>query len=159
VIERQKLGRFQIVLGALLVLCMFVDGFEAQAPGFAGPALIEALGFPRASLGLVFGAGNLGLMMGAVCLGILGDRAGTQAHYHRRLHRSGGFQLRHHVCHRSRDAQAVAHRVGHRRGRRAAFGDCSWYGVFAQARAGGDDLGAAHRLSGGAASGALVSGF
>ena len=78
VIERQKLGRFQIVLGALLVLCMFVDGFEAQAPGFAGPALIEALGFPRAALGLVFGAGNLGLMMGAVCLGILGDRAGRK---------------------------------------------------------------------------------
>jgi AAHS family 4-hydroxybenzoate transporter-like MFS transporter len=78
VIERQKLGRFQIALGALLVLCMFVDGFEAQAPGFAGPALIEALGFPKASLGLVFGAGNLGLMMGAVCLGILGDRAGRK---------------------------------------------------------------------------------
>jgi AAHS family 4-hydroxybenzoate transporter-like MFS transporter len=78
VIERQKLGPFQVGLAALLLLCMFVDGFEAQAPGFAGPALIEALGFPRASLGLVFGAGNLGLMAGAVLLGILGDRAGRK---------------------------------------------------------------------------------
>jgi AAHS family 4-hydroxybenzoate transporter-like MFS transporter len=78
VIERQKLGRFQIGLVALLLLCMFVDGFEAQAPGFAGPALIEALRFPRAALGLVFGAGNFGLMMGAVALGILGDRAGRK---------------------------------------------------------------------------------
>jgi len=78
VIERQRLGAFQIGLAALLLLCMFVDGFEAQAPGFAGPALIEALGFPRAALGLVFGAGNFGLMMGAVILGILGDRAGRK---------------------------------------------------------------------------------
>jgi AAHS family 4-hydroxybenzoate transporter-like MFS transporter len=78
VIERQRLGPFQIGLAALLLLCMFVDGFEAQAPGFAGPALIEALGFPRAALGLVFGAGNFGLMVGAVLLGILGDRAGRK---------------------------------------------------------------------------------
>ena len=78
VIEHQRLGSFQIGLAALLLLCMFVDGFEAQAPGFAGPALIEALGFPRASLGLVFGAGNFGLMIGAVILGILGDRAGRK---------------------------------------------------------------------------------
>ena len=78
VIERQKLGSFQTGLAALLLLCMFVDGFEAQAPGFAGPALIEALGFPRAALGLVFGAGNLGLMAGAAILGILGDRAGRK---------------------------------------------------------------------------------
>src|SRR5882672_8921755 len=78
VIERQKLGSFQIMLGALLLLAMFVDGFEAQAPGFAAPAIIKAWGIPRSSMGLVFGAGNLGLMLGAVLLGILGDRFGRK---------------------------------------------------------------------------------
>jgi AAHS family 4-hydroxybenzoate transporter-like MFS transporter len=78
VIERQKLGPFQIMLGVLLLLAMFVDGFEAQAPGFAAPAIIKAWGIPRSSMGLVFGAGNLGLMLGAVLLGILGDRFGRK---------------------------------------------------------------------------------
>src|SRR5882672_8443929 len=78
VIERQRLGPFQIMLGALLLLAMFVDGFEAQAPGFAAPAIIKAWGIPRSSMGLVFGAGNLGLMLGAVLLGILGDRFGRK---------------------------------------------------------------------------------
>jgi AAHS family 4-hydroxybenzoate transporter-like MFS transporter len=79
VIERQKLGPFQIMLGALLLLAMFVDGFEAQAPGFAAPAIIKDWGIPRAAMGLVFGAGNLGLMLGAVLLGILGDRFGRKS--------------------------------------------------------------------------------
>jgi MFS transporter, AAHS family, 4-hydroxybenzoate transporter len=76
VIERQRLGRFQIVLALVLVSIMFVDGFEAQAPGFAAPEIVKDLGIPRAAMGLVFGAGNLGLMIGAVLLGVLGDRVG-----------------------------------------------------------------------------------
>jgi AAHS family 4-hydroxybenzoate transporter-like MFS transporter len=78
VVERQRLGRFQVGLAALLLVCMFVDGFEAQAPGFAAPAIIKAWHIPRAAMGLVFGAGNLGLMLGAVFLGILGDRSGRK---------------------------------------------------------------------------------
>lgn len=78
VIERQRIGRFQIVLAAVLLVCMFVDGFEAQAPGFAAPAIIRDWHIPRAAMGLVFGAGNLGLMLGAVLLGILGDRSGRK---------------------------------------------------------------------------------
>ena len=78
VIERQRLGRFQIMLGGLLLVAMFVDGFEAQAPGFAAPAIIKEWGIPRSAMGLVFGAGNLGLMVGAVLLGILGDHFGRK---------------------------------------------------------------------------------
>jgi len=77
-IENQKLGAFQIALASLLLLCMFVDGFEAQAPGFAAPAIIADLSIPRGAMGLVFGAGNLGLMLGAIALGILGDRNGRK---------------------------------------------------------------------------------
>jgi AAHS family 4-hydroxybenzoate transporter-like MFS transporter len=77
-IERQRIGPFQIVLGLVLLFCMFVDGFEAQAPGFAAPAIIRDFGIPRAAMGLVFGAGNLGLMIGAVLLGVLGDRVGRK---------------------------------------------------------------------------------
>jgi AAHS family 4-hydroxybenzoate transporter-like MFS transporter len=78
VIERQKFGPYQIGLAALLLLCMFVDGFEAQAPGFAAPAIIKQWHVPRSAMGFVFGAGNFGLMLGAVMLGILGDRFGRK---------------------------------------------------------------------------------
>ncbi len=78
VIERQKLGAFQLGLAALLLLSMFVDGFEAQAPGYAAPEIIDAFRVPRAEMGIVFGAGNLGLMIGAAIFGIIGDRLGRK---------------------------------------------------------------------------------
>jgi MFS transporter, AAHS family, 4-hydroxybenzoate transporter len=77
-LQQQKLGAYQVGLGLVLLACMFVDGFEAQAPGFAAPAIISDWGIPRAAMGLVFGAGNLGLMLGAVVLGIFGDRVGRK---------------------------------------------------------------------------------
>jgi len=77
-IERQKIGPFQIGLGLVLLLTMFVDGFEAQAPGFAAPAIIRDFGIQRAAMTPVFVAGNFGLMLGAILLGILGDRAGRK---------------------------------------------------------------------------------
>ena len=78
VIERQQLGPFQLGLAALLLLSMFVDGFEAQAPGYAAPEIIDAFRVPRAEMGIVFGAGNLGLMIGAAIFEIIGDRLGRK---------------------------------------------------------------------------------
>jgi len=78
VIEGQKIGPFQIGLAAVLFATMFVDGFEAQAPGFAAPEIIRDFAVPRSAMGLVFGAGNFGLMLGAVLLGVLGDRMGRK---------------------------------------------------------------------------------
>jgi MFS transporter, AAHS family, 4-hydroxybenzoate transporter len=77
-IERQSVGAFQLVLGSLLLLSMFVDGFEAQAPGYAAPEIIQAFRVPRSEMGVVFGAGNLGLMIGAAIFGIIGDRVGRK---------------------------------------------------------------------------------
>ncbi len=78
VIERQSLGAFQLSLAALLLLSMFVDGFEAQAPGYAAPEIIDAFRVPRGEMGIVFGAGNFGLMIGAAIFGIIGDRFGRK---------------------------------------------------------------------------------
>ncbi len=78
VIERQSVGAFQLTLASLLLLSMFVDGFEAQAPGYAAPEIIRAFGVPRSEMGIVFGAGNLGLMIGAAIFGIIGDRLGRK---------------------------------------------------------------------------------
>ena len=78
VIENQRVGPFQILLGTVLLLTMFVDGFEAQAPGFAAPSIIRDFGVSRAAMTPIFVAGNFGLMIGAILLGILGDRAGRR---------------------------------------------------------------------------------
>ena len=78
VIESQRIGPFQILLGTVLLLTMFVDGFEAQAPGFAAPSIIRDFGVSRAAMTPIFVAGNFGLMIGAILLGILGDRAGRR---------------------------------------------------------------------------------
>jgi len=68
-------GRRLGVLACCLLLTM-IDGFDTQAIGFVGPAIVHAWHLPPASLGPIFSAGLLGALFGAVGLGRLGDRHG-----------------------------------------------------------------------------------
>jgi AAHS family 4-hydroxybenzoate transporter-like MFS transporter len=63
------------VLACCLLLTM-IDGFDTQAIGFVGPAIVHAWHLPPASLGPIFSAGLLGALFGAVGFGRLGDRHG-----------------------------------------------------------------------------------
>jgi MFS transporter, AAHS family, 4-hydroxybenzoate transporter len=63
------------VLACCLLLTM-IDGFDTQAIGFVGPAIVHAWHLSPASLGPIFSAGLLGALFGAVGLGRLGDRHG-----------------------------------------------------------------------------------
>jgi AAHS family 4-hydroxybenzoate transporter-like MFS transporter len=78
VIERTRLGRFQLRTFAVIAACLVMDGFDLQAMAYAAPALVQDWGIPPAALGAVFSAGLLGLFLGALLCGALADRLGRR---------------------------------------------------------------------------------
>jgi AAHS family 4-hydroxybenzoate transporter-like MFS transporter len=78
VIERTRLGGFQLQAFSVVAACLVMDGFDLQAMGYAAPALIQAWGIPPAALGSVFSAGLLGLFVGSILFGTLADRVGRR---------------------------------------------------------------------------------
>src|SRR5512138_202784 len=78
VIERTRLGGFQLRAFSVVAACLVMDGFDLQAMGYAAPALIQAWGIPPAALGAVFSAGLLGLFLGSILFGMLADRIGRR---------------------------------------------------------------------------------
>lgn len=77
-INRQKVGKFHILILVLCFLVLVVDGYDAQSIGFAAPALAGAWGVARSSFGPTFAAGLLGLALGALIFGSLADRIGRR---------------------------------------------------------------------------------
>jgi AAHS family 4-hydroxybenzoate transporter-like MFS transporter len=78
VIERTRLGPFQLRAFSVIAGCLVMDGFDLQAMGYAAPALVRDWGIPPAALGGVFSAGLLGLFLGAILFGALADRLGRR---------------------------------------------------------------------------------
>ena len=74
-------ARFGPLQGTVLAFCflaLVMDGFDIQAIAFAAPALTEAWGISRSSLGSVLAASLLGMAVGAAGIGPLGDRYGRK---------------------------------------------------------------------------------
>jgi AAHS family 4-hydroxybenzoate transporter-like MFS transporter len=78
IIDRQKMGAFQIRVIILCALLQFLDGFDTQSIAYVAPALARAWGFDRAALGPVFGAGIAGILIGGLSIGPLADRFGRK---------------------------------------------------------------------------------
>jgi MFS transporter, AAHS family, 4-hydroxybenzoate transporter len=78
-IDRQKIGRFQVLVAALCAAVVFMDGFDAQAIGYVAPSISKAWGLKPGVLGPVFGAGLFGLMLGALIFGPVADRIGRRS--------------------------------------------------------------------------------
>jgi AAHS family 4-hydroxybenzoate transporter-like MFS transporter len=78
VVERSRLGAFQILVLLQCFLCMVVDGFDIQAMAYAAPALIADWGIAKASLGPVFGTSMLGMLIGSLALGSVADKVGRR---------------------------------------------------------------------------------
>lgn len=78
VIDRQKLGRFQIVTFALCTVFLFLDGFDSQVIGYLAPALVRDWHINRVALGPLFSAGALGIALGAIGMGMLSDWLGRR---------------------------------------------------------------------------------
>jgi AAHS family 4-hydroxybenzoate transporter-like MFS transporter len=78
IIDRQKMGRFQIRVIILCALMQFLDGFDAQAIAYVAPTLRKAWNLGQESLGPVFGAGLAGIFIGSLLVGPLADRFGRK---------------------------------------------------------------------------------
>jgi len=78
VIDANRVGAFQIWILVLVGLTVVIDGFDVQAMGFVAPAIIDAWGVDKASLGPVFGAGLLGMLLGSLFFSVLADKVGRR---------------------------------------------------------------------------------
>jgi AAHS family 4-hydroxybenzoate transporter-like MFS transporter len=78
VLDEARFGPLQLVVLAFTFLTLVMDGFDIQAIAFAAPALTEAWGIERSSLGPVLAAALLGMAAGAAGIGVLGDRYGRK---------------------------------------------------------------------------------
>lgn len=77
-IDRSRIGSFQIGIYLIVALSVVMDGFDVQAMGYVAPAIIREWGVSRAALGPVFGAGLLGMLVGVLVLSIVADRFGRR---------------------------------------------------------------------------------
>jgi MFS transporter, AAHS family, 4-hydroxybenzoate transporter len=78
VIDGSKIGELQVGLFILCAACLIMDGFDVQAMGYVGPAIIQDWKIPRASLGNMLAAGNFGVLLGSLVLTMLADKIGRR---------------------------------------------------------------------------------
>jgi AAHS family 4-hydroxybenzoate transporter-like MFS transporter len=78
VIDRSKIGGFQIGLYILCALCLIMDGFDVQAIGYVAPALSQDWKISGAVLGTVLTAALVGILFGSILLSMLADRLGRR---------------------------------------------------------------------------------
>ena len=77
-LENSPIGPLQIQVFVLCMLCLIMDGFDVQAMGYAGPALVEDWGIGRPALGPVFAAANFGVLVGSLLFTMLADIIGRR---------------------------------------------------------------------------------
>ncbi len=77
-IDRSRIGRFQIALFALCATSLIMDGFDVQAMGYVAPAVIRELGMSGSQLGSLIAAANVGLLLGSMVFTVVADRIGRR---------------------------------------------------------------------------------
>lgn len=77
-INREPVRAYQWAIFVLSFLTTLFDGFDTQAIGYTGPAIIAAFGLRPSELAPILIAGTLGMTVGAMTLGLLGDRVGRR---------------------------------------------------------------------------------
>ena len=78
VIDSSTIGPYQTGFFVLCGLCLLMDGFDVQAVGYVGPAIIQDWHVPNYALGPVFAAGNFGVLLGSLLLTMLADKVGRR---------------------------------------------------------------------------------
>jgi AAHS family 4-hydroxybenzoate transporter-like MFS transporter len=78
VIDNSRLGAYQWGIFLLCGLCLIMDGFDLQAIGFVGPALIRDWHIPSATMGRLFSSALVGVLFGSLLFSMLADRIGRR---------------------------------------------------------------------------------
>jgi AAHS family 4-hydroxybenzoate transporter-like MFS transporter len=77
-LENSTVGPLQIRVFALCMICLIMDGFDVQAMGYVGPAVVSEFGAERSALGPVFAADNVGVLVGSLLFSMLADKIGRR---------------------------------------------------------------------------------
>lgn len=78
VIDRERVSHLQLLVIALCMIVVILDGFDVQTIAFTGTAIAKEWGLAPARLGPLFAAGMVGMLFGALVIGPLGDRSGRK---------------------------------------------------------------------------------
>ena len=78
VIDKSKVGVFQVGIFVLCGLCLIIDGFDVQAMGYVAPALIKDWHVAGPALGPVFSAALFGVLVGSLLFSMLADKIGRR---------------------------------------------------------------------------------
>jgi MFS transporter, AAHS family, 4-hydroxybenzoate transporter len=78
VLDRSKIGAFQVGVFILCGLCLIMDGFDVQALGYLAPAIIKDWKLPAAQMGPVLSAALVGILVGSILFSMLADRFGRR---------------------------------------------------------------------------------
>ncbi len=78
IIDRGRLGPFQMRVAFLCGVVAAVEGFNTQSVGYIAPTLAQAFHLTPADLGLFFSLGLFGLLLGAIFIAPLADRFGRR---------------------------------------------------------------------------------
>jgi len=78
VIDKSKIGSFQVGVFVLCALCLIMDGFDVQALGYLAPAIIKDWQLAPAQMGPVLSAALVGILVGSLLFSMLADRFGRR---------------------------------------------------------------------------------
>ncbi|MFB7493260.1 MFS transporter [Streptomyces sp. NPDC056161] len=78
IINDARTSRFQVLVIAVCVAVMVLDGYDTQSISFAAPAIAAAWHVSPSSFGFVFGIGLFGGLVGAITSGVVADRFGRK---------------------------------------------------------------------------------
>jgi AAHS family 4-hydroxybenzoate transporter-like MFS transporter len=78
VLEKNKIGGFQVGIFILCGLCLIMDGFDVQALGYLAPAIIKDWHLAPAQMGVVLSAALFGILVGSIVFSTIADRIGRR---------------------------------------------------------------------------------
>jgi AAHS family 4-hydroxybenzoate transporter-like MFS transporter len=77
-IDKNKVGRFQILLFGLCAMSLIMDGFDVQAMGYVAPEVIREFGMKGSQVGDIVAAANFGVLIGSLLFTMLADKIGRR---------------------------------------------------------------------------------
>ena len=78
VIDKSDVGRFQLGIFVLCVLCLIMTGFDVQVLGYLAPAIIQDWNVTRPQMGPVLSAALVGILVGSLLFSMLADKFGRR---------------------------------------------------------------------------------